>query len=161
MNLWTCDDWSTYVDYTYEWHREGLRLKFDKSVDTEVKRSCKSYCDWLRHKYKFPMRIPIYFKASEFVITSSGQRASATFFGPYDKHLEPYIRISTGDYYKMLESWGKDNALAAILGSVTHELSHYFQWIKNLEITEKQRERQAVYYKHKLIYEYSLVCEHP
>lgn len=161
MNLWKCDDWSNFVDYSYEWHRSGLRLRFDKGVDKEVKRACIEFCKWLRTQYFFPKRVPIYFKSSEFIYSQAHEKVSATFLGPYDKKLEPYIRISTGDYLKMEKKWGKDNALAAILGSIAHELSHYFQWLKDINFPSAKEERQALYYKRKIIEKYAEIREHP
>lgn len=51
----------------------------------------------------------------------------------------------------MLRERGKDNALAAILHSIAHELSHYYQWLKKYEYNEKRMERQAKYYAKELI----------
>ena len=161
MNLWKCNDWSEFVDYSYKWYRPGLRLRFEKGVDAEVKRACMDFCNWLRTQYSFPIRVPIYFKASEFVLSQEHKKVSATFFGPYDKRLEPYIRISTGDYYKMEKVRGRDDALAAILGSIAHELTHYFQWIKSLNAISTNLERQAIYYKRKIIKEYAEIRNHP
>lgn len=161
MNLWESDNWSKYIDFSYEWYRSGLRLRFEKGVDAEVKRACMDFCKWLRTQYSFPMRVPIYFKASEYVLTKSKEKVSATFFGPNNKKMEPYIRISTGDYYEMEKERGKDNALAAILGSIAHELTHYFQWIKDIKLTEVGEERQAKSYANKIVDEYAETRDHP
>ena len=56
---------------------------------------------------------------------------------------------------------GKDNALAAILLTISHELTHYFQWINNLSLTSKGRERQATNYSRYIVEEYSEMREHP
>lgn len=79
----------------------------------------------------------------------------------FDKMVEPYIRVATGDYEKMLIQNGKDDALAAILGSIAHELTHYFQWINNLELTPIGEERQATQYARFILDEYSETREHP
>ncbi len=152
--LWECQDWTQYIPKDC---RTRLRLRFDKGVDEEVKRACKEFVNWLREYYEFPMRVPIYFKATKTIRTRSGEEASASFFRPYDKEQEPYIRIAVDDYYDMLERSGKDNALGGILGSIAHELSHYFQWIKDLEFSE----RQALYYRREILYDYAETREHP
>ena len=160
--LWNCKDWSIFADSNC---RKGIRLRFDKEVDKEVRRACKEYVCWLRTQYDFPVRVPIYLKASKYVTTSKGEKVSAVFFGPYDKSAEPYIKVSVGDYHDLLEMFGKDNALAAILHSITHELSHYFQWIKHHEewinAADDFFERQAKYYATEIIYDYAEVREHP
>ncbi|MED4002555.1 hypothetical protein [Priestia aryabhattai] len=70
---------------------------------------------------------------------------SATFFAPYDKQEEPYIRIATGDYMELLHELGKDDALASILNSIAHELGHYYQWIDDDELEEESAEGTADY----------------
>ncbi|MGI6014419.1 MAG: ImmA/IrrE family metallo-endopeptidase [Oscillospiraceae bacterium] len=156
--LWECSDWNTFLENN---RRKGVRLRFDKDVDDEVRRASKEFVNWLRRRYDFPMRVPIYFKASRTIRSLDGEEVSATFFGPYDKTLEPYIRIAVGDYKDLLDERGKDNALGAILHSVAHELSHYFQWIKDYNFLEERCERQARYYASEILYDYAEVREHP
>lgn len=153
-----CKDWEEFVDSNC---RKGIRLRFDKAVDKEVRRACKEYVFWLRTQYDFPIRVPVYFKSSRYVLTSTGEKCSALFFGPYDKNLEPYIKISVGDYRELLEEVGKDNALAAILRSITHELSHYYQWIKDYDFESEKIERQAKYYASVVVDDYAETREHP
>ncbi|MEH6882331.1 hypothetical protein V7Z92_00085 [Priestia megaterium] len=50
---------------------------------------------------------------------------TATFFAPYEKDVEPYIRIATGDYTDLIRERGKIDALYAMLDSIAHELCHY------------------------------------
>lgn len=159
MNPWKCDIWK--VTYSSAACRIGLRLKFEKGVDFEVKRACKEYCQWLRETNFFPIRVPIYIKNKEHIKAMDGEMVSATFFWPYDKLVEPYIRISVGDYPELLSKRGKDNALYAILQSITHELTHYFQWINDFEQSVRSEERQAKYYAVKIVYEYAGTREHP
>lgn len=156
--LWTCNDWSAYINTNC---RKGIRLRFDKGTDPEVKRACMKFVNWLRTQYEFPMRVPIYFKASKTITAMNGEEVSATFFGPYDKTQEPYIRISVGDYEDLLKKMDQDNALAAILCSIIHELSHYFQWIKDCDFTKEKRERQALYYADVIIDDYAETTDHP
>ena len=156
--LWESKDWTNFINNNC---RKGIRVRFDKSVDEEVKRACKEYIFWLRKWYEFPIRVPIYFKSSKFVTASTGEKLSAIFFGPYDKTVEPYIKIAVGDYEDLLEEVGKDNALCAMLCSITHELSHYFQWIKNFNTDTKCSERQAKYYAKVIVDDYAETREHP
>ncbi len=141
--------------------RPGLRLRFQPGVDPEVRRSCIEFANWLRYRYYFPIRVPVYIKASEFVKTQSGELVSAKFFEPFDKAVEPYITIATGDIKKIEQKHGKDEALAAVLCSLAHELTHYFQWINDLDLTDEQSERQADYYRKKIVYDYAMTREHP
>ena len=55
----------------------------------------------------------------------------------------------------------QDNALTAILKSIAHELSHYFQWLKDSDFTDEKRERQALYYAEAIIDDYAEITDHP
>jgi len=151
MNIWKSNNWESIVDVENLNYRSGLRLVFKKNINNEVKRASIEYANWLRKKYLFPIRIPIYFKASTHVKTQESELVSAKIFEPFDKTLESYISIATGDIVEKELNRGKDNALAGILGSITHELTHYFQWINDVNLTDKQAERQANYYRKKII----------
>ncbi|WP_256256289.1 hypothetical protein [Paenibacillus sp. BC26] len=82
---------------------------------------------------------------------------SATFFAPYDKNEEPYIRVATGDYLELVNDRGQDNALVAILGSVAHELGHYYQWLDDKELDEEIADE----YRDEIIEEYESTRDHP
>lgn len=156
--LWECNDWSTFVS---EDCRKGIRLYFDRDVDKEVKRASKDFVDWLAEQYEFPIRIPIYFKTCKHIISRNGEEASAAFLGPFDKREEPYIRIAVGDYQELKGKRGQDNALASILHSIAHELTHYYQWVKNSDCDIAKMERQAQYYAREILYDYAEIREHP
>lgn len=160
MNIFTDTSWQNSYN---SGHRTGLRFVIEKNVDPEVRRACKEFGVWLRKKYYFPIRVPIYVKASERLKASDGSLCTGTFFGPYNKDVEPYIRIATGDYFDLdlLYEWGKDNALWAILETIAHEISHYFQWINDIELTLIGEERQAKKYATFILDEYSETRKHP
>jgi hypothetical protein len=126
-----------------------------------VKRACKAFLKWMRTEYFFPIRVNIYVKAQERIKSMDGEMVSATCFRPDDRHDEPYIRVSAGDYSELLLKWGQDNALAAILGSVAHEITHYYQWVNDLKLTPIGEERQATCYKRFILSEYAETREHP
>lgn len=159
MHIWTLDKWKKYY---YDGNvRRGMRLKFDVGVDEEVKRSSKAFCQWLRTRYYFPIRVPIYIKNSLRLKTIENNLAYGTFFEPENHYMEPYIRVSAGDYDELLKDYGKDNALAAILLTIAHELTHYFQWINDIHLTEIGMERQATAYAQYILEEYKETREHP
>ena len=161
MHIWTLKNWKEYYDLNDVTHRSGLYLRFDKEVEPEVKRACKEFGKWLRKNYFFPIKIPIYFKETEFIKALDGDLVSATFFEPYDKTVEPYIRIATGDYIKLLNKSGKNNALGSVLYSMAHGLTHYFQWINDIHLTSIGQERQATVYAGYIIDEYKKTRKHP
>jgi len=161
MHIWTLRKWEKRYNILDSGHRTGVRLKFDKDVDHEVKRACKKFLSWLRKEYFFPVRVPVYIKATTQIKAKDGEMVSATCYVPFSIHEEPYIKISAGDYYEMKNKRGKDNALASILGSIAHELTHYFQWVNGLEYTAIGEERQAKQYVRYILDEYRETREHP
>ncbi|PGL70161.1 hypothetical protein [Bacillus sp. AFS055030] len=158
MHIWTLDNWTKYYSVNC---RRGLRLKFDKEVDVEVRRAIKEFCKWLRREYYFPVRIPIYIKSHRRIKALDGDIVVGTFFEPFDRNVEPYIRIATGDYEDLLKKWGKSKALTAYIITIAHELTHYFQWINDISLTDIGRERQATNYSYYIKDEYSETRDHP
>ena len=55
----------------------------------------------------------------------------------------------------MKREYGKENAPASILLSAAHELTHYFQWINGIQLTELGYERQAKRYAELILDEYA------
>lgn len=161
MRLWRSTRWKITLETLEQTTRKGLRFRFDNNVDQEVRRSCILFGHWLRSEFYFPIRVTVYFKSKLTIRAMDGEEVSAIFFEPFSKSDEPYIRIATGDYYELSEKWGKDNALGAILGSLGHELTHYFQWLNDVNSTDLNRERQADRYRQKILNMYSQIQEHP
>lgn len=119
------------------------------------------FANWLRSEYEFPQRVPVYVKGAKCLRTMDGEGAVGTFFEPFSDSEEPYIRIATGDYEELKAKSGKDNALATILASIAHELTHYHQWINHISLTPIGAERQATRYAQFILDEYAQTREHP
>lgn len=160
MHIWTLENWKKFYPENSN-VRHGLRLRFDTDIDPEVKRALKEFGKWLRTEFYFPIRIPVYVKAQKKIKAKDGEMVYGTFFEPCNRYDEPYIRIAAGDYPNLLNKWDKDNALASNLSCLAHELTHYFQWINALELTDIGRERQATKYASYILSEYSETREHP
>ncbi len=160
MHIWTLNQWQQFLDNS-DSRRIGLRFRYESSVDAEVKNACKCFAKWLRSEYYFPLRIVVYMKGEAYIKARDGEHVAGTFFEPFDYSVEPYIRIATGDYDELKNARGRDNALASIFISIAHELTHYYQWINNLQLTDIGRERQATRYAYFIVEEYSLTREHP
>jgi hypothetical protein len=78
-----------------------------------------------------------------------GDEASASFFAPWDRNVEPYIRIATGDYAKLRARRGRERALAAYICSLAHEVIHYNQWIATGDTWERDTGRKSLAYLRK------------
>ena len=159
MNIWKIRNW----EHFYDLHpgRKGIRVRYDKNVDSEVKRAIHDCIVWLRSEYKFPKRVNVYVKGKRRIRATNGDKVCGTFFRPADREKEPYIKLATGDYHELLDEFGKDNALAAILNTMIHELTHYFQWLNDLSLTLTGEERQATIYASRIIGEYAQTRDHP
>lgn len=161
-HIWTIDDWEKNIDLTREGHRTGLRLRFDKDIDSEVRRACKEFAVFLRREYFFPIRVVVYIKNVKKLTAMDGDKVYGTFWSMYDDYnIEPHIRVAAGDYTDLCHKWGKDSALTAILSTIAHELTHYFQWINALKLTPIGQERQATNYARYILDEYAETREHP
>ena len=145
--------------------RGSIWLRFDPGVDPEVRRALMQFVRWLQTQYAFPVRVPVYMWAAERLLCRDGDLACGTFLGPSDPEQEPYIRLAVGDYPQMLAAWGQDSALASILRSLAHELTHYFQWVRDpvgYQIADESRlERQADRCARETLYDYADVYAHP
>ena len=42
-HVWTLEKWEKNINLIKENHRTGLRLRFDKDIDIEVRRACKEF----------------------------------------------------------------------------------------------------------------------
>jgi hypothetical protein len=122
--------------------RTGLRI-VGKRGHPEVKDAIIRFAGWLRGQYDFPIRVPVYLLPGETVTTMHGEKVSASFFAPWNRKVEPYIRIATGDYPLLRKERGRDNALAAFLNSFAHELVHYQQWVATNVLSERGVRRRA------------------
>lgn len=159
MDIWRIKKWHRY--YHSRSYRSGLRAIYDKTLDPEVKRAIEDCISWLRNEYVFPKRVRIYIKADRRIKAQNGEKVCGTFYRPGDRDAEPYIRIATGDYHELLVELGKDDALAAILWGVFHELTHYFQWLNDLDLTYIGEERQATNYANNILGMYAETRDHP
>ncbi len=136
--------------------RTGLRLRCDH-IDPEARSAILEFAKWLRSQTNFPIRVVAYIKPSKNIRNSSGELVSATFFAPFDKTVEPYIRVAAGDYCDLKKERGRDDALAAILHSLAHEIAHYEQWIKDANLNCGGATKRAS----NLISKYAEIREHP
>jgi len=121
--------------------RAGLRVRCDKDVHPRVKQACKNFAFWLRLNMGFPIRVVVYINKDYQIKTyQTKELVSATFLGPDDKNLEPYVRVASGDYEELTSERGEENAIYAILNSMAHEIIHYRQWIDDRELSEDEAE---------------------
>ena len=159
MFLWDRTDWTEF--YGNADVRRGLRVRYEHGIDTDLKESIKRFILWIRRNYYFPFRVVIYIKSSEFITAKDGDLVFGTFFEPYYRTDEPYIRVAAGDHAKNLIRWGRDDAIAATLRTIAHELTHYYQWINGVDKPIRNLELQAYICSSIIIRKYAETTEHP
>lgn len=158
MDIWKIDKWKTY--YANKNYRSGIKIDYDNGVNEEVRCAISCLIDWLRKNYNFPIRVRIYVKKSSLVKARDGDLVPYLFFWPYNREDEPYIKLATGDFYKLKKKRGRDDALATILTALLRNFTHYFRWLNNIQLTPIGEERQATKYARLKLNEYKETREH-
>jgi len=116
--------------------RRGLRIHGTRGSE-EVRSAFIRYAKWLRRKYDFPIRVAVYLSPRALLTTMDGGKAVASFFAPFSRTVEPYIRVATGDYLAVKLEHGRYSALASFLASLSHEGVHYQRWIRTGGTSER------------------------
>jgi hypothetical protein len=136
--------------------RDGIRI-VGRRGDPAVAEALIRYAAWLRRNYRFPVRVHVYLLPGEEFATSEGKNAEMSFFAPFDRSQEPYIRIATGDYPSLKKQDGRDNALAAYIAWLNHQIIHYWQWVETGSTSETGVAKRAV----SMLHEYEKAVDHP
>lgn len=150
MNPWKCKKYRKIYDDSV---RTGIYLRFEKGIDPRLRALFLDFARWLRIKYEFPLRVNVYIQNREKVRLLSGAMAFGSFrwFGAMD---EPYIRIPAAYDVESTPERSVQETHESILSSFVHELTHYFQWVNQLEQTDRSSEWQANYYRYRIIEQY-------
>ncbi len=138
-----------------QYPRSGLRVRCDQGVNSSVRQSCLDFAEWLRLKMEFPIRVVVYLKKDYQIKTiDTKEMVSATFFWPYNKNVEPYIRVATGDFDELVLERGEESAIFALLVSMAHEIIHYQQWLMDPNFDVERAEVEAEGESTKLVDEF-------
>lgn len=157
MNTWKLDNWKE-IDFA----ESGVKLRFESSVDPEVKRAITELTSWLRKEYYFPAKVIVYVKSAKKIRALDGEMVFGTCFRPGDMRKFPHIKLATGDYPELLAERGKDNALVVILNCFLQMLTNYFQWVNELdEFTECEEDKDAERCAKIIMRRYECTREHP
>lgn len=104
----------------------GIRLCVQKDVLPEIREEVKAYLFWLRKKYFFPIRCIVNLKSCPYFFSADKNDKDSYGDFYYDKNNKelPEIWIAAGRIRREnIESRKK-----RILFTISHELTHYFQW---------------------------------
>ena len=139
MELWKKDK---------EQKSKGVYLHIDQDVSRRLRLSFMRFARWIRAQYTFPVKIDVYIKNVDFIISkTTGETGTANIFIPYQLSESPCIKIAVGDFFTLTQETDYFSATCAELCSLAHEITHYFQWQNGYDmdslLLKKERERQA------------------
>ena len=141
--IWSLTNWKSNPILNQKSKKSGIRLRFDQGINADLRMECLNFINWLRKQYCFPVRVTIYVKNQRRIKAKDGELVCGTCWMPFDYSKEPHIRIATGDYAEMCSKKGRKHGLYQILWCFAHELTHYFQWLNNINLSLIGEERQA------------------
>ena len=148
MNLWQ----EFYIKNQKGVINAGISFHYEKGIDNELKSKYINFAKWLRKTYIFPVHLNVYVINTEKVPLKNGNLVYGKFCW-YPKKT-PIIKIPSAINESLLEEYTIDEIHKSILSSLVHELTHYYQWVKGTEQSNATSERQANFYRFKIIDEY-------
>lgn len=131
-------------------HRSGLQLRFSRRVHPFVRREITTYCRWLRAHYQFPVQVKVTVPNALKLLSRDGDLCWGLCLLPDDPDDSVCICVA-GGFRQSLSEEERCSFLYATLGTLTHELGHYFQYINRISLTERGIEWQATYYAHQVL----------
>ncbi len=148
MNLWQNFEIKRglYTD------NKGISFHYEKGVERDFRKICMFFSKWLRKKYTFSVHLNVYIKNCEQVRLSNGVMAYGRF--RWFEKRPPNIVVPSKIELHLLNEFSKADIYEQILGSLVHELTHYYQWVLGLEQSNAASERQANFYRYRIIEKY-------
>ncbi len=131
---------------------KGISLSFEKGIEPDLRREYIRFVKWLRKNYTFPVHINVYVLNCEKVKLLDGRLAYGSFRW-YSKR-NPRIKIPSLVNYDDYHGLTKGEIYDSVLSSLVHELTHYYQWLSKLDQDDHSSERQANYYRFKILDKY-------
>lgn len=119
--LWVTNTKENVQFYSDSAPKSGLSLHFSPYIDCDTKKHICDYVRYLRKEFFFPIRCNVYFSAKEKFASPKGGYCYGVFFSNEEnkqtkRHIYPQIYIPT------------KCGLFQAFHSLSHELTHYFQW---------------------------------
>ena len=122
---------------------------FEKGLDPVLKKKFMLFAAWLRKNYRFPVKLHIYILNTEKVRLRSGKTAYGSF--RWFQKRTPSIQIPAAVESQLLTVCSLNEIHEMIMSSLVHELSHYYQWVSGAEQSNAVSERQANYYRYRIL----------
>lgn len=150
MNLWEKFELTQNPGIT----NQGIFFHYQPGIDPELKRRFLNFSRWIRRNYLFPVRLNVYVLNCEKVKLRNGAMVYGTFRW-YPKR-PPNIQIPSAVEPEVKEELPMEEIYDAVLSSLVHELTHYFQWASGAKQSNAISERQANYYRFRIIDQFDM-----
>lgn len=143
--------WGNFKNKTIK-NSEGISLIFEKGIERDLRKEYIYLVKWLRKNYIFSVHINIYILNKEKVELLNGNLAYGSF--RWFPKRNPIIKIPSLINYNEYDGCPKGEIYDNVLSSLIHELTHYYQWVIQVKQTNSISERQADYYRYKILDNY-------
>ena len=104
----------------------GIRIKFydrENNFDKNTMQEIKNYISFLRNHFYFPVRLNVLFcNSAAFTHHLDKHKYFGAFYNMEDEKRFIYPRISVA------AKVNEKNSLEDVLFTLTHEITHYYQW---------------------------------
>ena len=124
---------------------EHIMLAIFENANREIKELFLLFSKWLRKNYVFPIHLNIYIVDKEKVKLKNNQLVYGRF--RYYENRTPVIHIPAKIEQYVKDSYEINEIFDGVLSSLVHELTHYYQFVLDLELSE----RQANYYRFRIV----------
>ncbi len=133
---------------------KGISFHYQQGIDEDLKRKYISFARWLRKNYCFPTHLNIYILNLVKVQLMNGKEAYGSFRWSENRE-KCSICIPSAIESELLNEYTKEDIYEQILSSLVHEITHYFQWVLKSEQSNATSERQANYFRYRIIEKYN------
>lgn len=131
---------------------DHLKLHFENGIDADLKKQYIDLAKWLRKTYAFPAVLNVHILNAEKVRLDNGNYAYGSF--KWFNKRSPRIKIPSAVEETIRQEYTTEEIYEMILSSMIHEITHYYQWIEGSKQTNSVSERQANYYRYKILEEF-------
>ena len=145
---------SSWIDYEYKFfyqgaQKSGLRINYDSKINEELKMELRTYINFLRKRYYFPIRCYVHIKNVPYYSSKRKKRCYGVFFSAEENRSKlPSIYLAA--------KLSNKNEIEDILYNLTRLLTYYFQWFffSTEKRTNRSLETEATRYANYLTSEF-------
>ncbi len=144
--LWITKTEENLQFYSDSAPKSNLSLHFASDIDSNTKKNICKFVRYLRKEFYFPIRCNVYFSNQEKFHSSKGGYCYGLFFSNEESNWRIYPQICIPANHPLYTTYH----------SLSHELTHYFQWyfFDDKKKSDRSLEIQASKYANRIVEEY-------